>query len=75
MMIDWSTYKSVVAGINSTEMELIVHHMVRNYLYDQATQIEIKELQNLQILVPTTEESKQIVKPFSFMDNDRSQES
>lgn len=74
MMIDWSTYKSVVAGINSTEMELIIHNMVRNYLYNQATQIEIKELQNLQILVPTTEESKQIVKPFSFMDNDRTQE-
>lgn len=73
-MIDWSTYKSVVAGINSTEMELIIHNMVRNYLYNQATQIEIKELQNLQILVPTTEESKQIVKPFSFMDNDRTQE-
>lgn len=72
-MINWGQYKAVVAGITSSEMESIVHDMVRSYLHDHATTIEISELKHLGILLPN-EEEKQIVKPFNFMENDRSQE-
>ena len=73
-MIDWERYKRIVASIASTEMESIIHNMVRDYLHNGATTNTIAELKNLGILQPNEEESKQIVKPFNFMENDRSQE-
>jgi hypothetical protein len=48
--------------------------MVRSYLHNQATTVELSELKHLGILLPNEEELKQIVKPFNFMENDRSQE-
>lgn len=55
-------------------MENIIHNMVRDYLHNGATINTITELKNLGILQLNEEESKQIVKPFNFMENDRSQE-
>lgn len=72
MKIDWSKYKEVVANTASTEMEHIIHHMVRGYLDSQATAIQIEELKSLGILV-STEEEKKVEKPFSFLNNDRPQ--
>ena len=46
-MINWGQYKAVVAGITSSEMESILHDMVRSYLHDHATTIEISELKSL----------------------------
>lgn len=73
-MIDWDRYKVIVTSITSTEMENIIHNMVRDYLHNGATINTITELKNLGILQLNEEESKQIVKPFNFMENDRSQE-
>jgi hypothetical protein len=73
-VINWDRYKTVVASIVSSEMESILHDMVRSYLHNQATTVELSELKHLGILLPNEEELKQIVKPFNFMENDRSQE-
>lgn len=70
MKIDWSKYQEVISNMRSTEMEHIIHDMVKDYLHDHYSGNIIKELKHLGILTEETE--KQIVKPFNFMDNDRS---
>jgi len=72
MKIDWDKYKQIVSSIASTEMESIIHNMVRMYLESTPTENTMNELRNMHILCDELTEEKKIVKPFNFMDDDRS---
>jgi len=72
MKIDWDKYKQIVSSTTSTEMESIIHNMVRMYLESTPTENTMNELRNIGILCDELIEEKKIVKPFNFMDDDRS---
>jgi len=72
MKIDWDKYKQIVSSTTSTEMESIIHNMVRMYLESTPTENTMNELRNIGILCDELTEEKKIVKPFNFMDDDRS---
>jgi|694.fasta_scaffold05385_13 hypothetical protein len=75
MKIDWTKYQNITSTMKSTRIEDMIHMMVESYLRHESTERTVTELKYLEILIPTEEDTKQIVKPFNFVTNDGSQES
>ena len=79
MKINWDTYREVLAGFESQDIQTQISRLVDNYIFangldinERSYSVSVSELKRLGILVEDQDPPvRSIVEPFNFMGNDR----